>query len=74
MDGYVISEEDIGVVIRYLKVHRPEKANRTSAIQLLEIMHGAAKRLASTDLEFAEELERALLQQDQYLQDKSPNL
>ena len=70
MDGYVINEEDIETVIRYLKIHKPEKANRECAIQVLEIMHGAAKRVASNSPEFAEELEKALLQQDQHLQDK----
>lgn len=62
MDDYVINEADIEKVLRYLKIHKPEKATRGSAIQLLEIMHGAAKKIAIKDPRFAETLEDALLE------------
>ena len=62
MDGYVINEEDIDKIFRYLKTHKPEKATRECAIQLLEIMQDAVKMLVRTDIEFAEELEKALIE------------
>ena len=65
MDGYIINEEDMETVMRYLKIHKPEKASRECAIQLLEIMHGAAKRIALEDSAFAGELEKALLELEQ---------
>ena len=64
MSGYVINEEDIEKTLCYLKIHRPEKVNRACAIQLLEIMHKAIKKLVKTDIIFAEELEKALLELD----------
>ena len=65
MSGYQINEEDIEAAISYLKIHKPEKANKECAVQLLEIMHNTVKKLVSTDIEFAEELEKALLKQEQ---------
>ena len=52
-------------MIRSLKIHKPEKATRENAILVLEIWHKAAKKLAIEDPEFAEELEKALVQSEQ---------
>lgn len=65
MSGYIIIEADVEAVVRYLKIHRPEKADRGYAIQLLEIMHSAAKKIASKNIELIEELDKALLELEQ---------
>lgn len=65
MNGYRINEDDIARVIRYLETSRPEKASREHAIQLLEIVHGAAKSLAANDADIVREIERSLGESDQ---------
>lgn len=60
MSGYIINDDDIARVVRYLKTRRPERANREYAIQLLEVLHNAAKRVASVDPELINELEDLL--------------
>ncbi len=58
--GYEINEEDIATVIRHLKIHDPANADREYAIQVLELMHEIAKRVANAGLEFAELFLKAL--------------
>lgn len=53
MTGYKINEKDIQSVIRYLKIHDPENADREYAIQILELMHDIAKRMVKKDVGFA---------------------
>lgn len=50
-DDYKISEKDIESVIRYLKIHSPENADREYAIQLLNLMQNSMGQIArSVDL------------------------
>ena len=60
--GYEINEKDIATVIRHLKIHDPANADREYAIQVLELMHEIAKRVANADLEAAELFLEALKQ------------
>lgn len=64
MSGYRINEDDINRVIRYLKANRPGKATREYAIQILEIIHKAAKKLANLDPNLNEEIEKAIAELD----------
>lgn len=60
MNGYQINEKDIQSVIRYLKIHDPDNADREYAIQVLELMHNAVKRMVKKDVGFAELFLKAL--------------
>ena len=60
MSGYRINEDDIARVVRYLETRRPEKANRGYAIQLLGVLHDAAKNIASIDSDLMSDLEDLL--------------
>ena len=60
--GYEINEKDITTVIRHLKIHDPANTDREYAIQVLELMHEIAKRVANAGLEFAELFLEALKQ------------
>lgn len=52
--GCEINEKDIATAVRCLKTHDPANANDEYAIQMLELMHEIAKRVASAGLEFSE--------------------
>ena len=64
MSSYEINEEDIESVVKYLKIHDPENADRDYAIQLLEAMQQTAKELVDQDLTFAQLLEETLKKKD----------
>jgi DNA-binding phage protein len=50
-DDYEINEKDIESVIKYLKIHNPENADREYAIQLLNLMQNSMGQIArSVDL------------------------
>jgi hypothetical protein len=42
--GYDMNEPDINKVLNYLKIHRPELANRDTATKILEVMYITAHR------------------------------
>jgi len=49
--NYQYTEEDIQIVIKYLKVENPQKANREGAIEFLEELQVAGKDIAHALLE-----------------------
>ena len=63
--GYEINEEDIATVIRHLKIHDPANADQEYAIQVLELMHEIAKRVANAGMKFAELFLEALKEKKQ---------
>lgn len=58
-DEYQINEEDIRAIIRYLKIHDPENADRDYAIQLIEAMQSFGGDLARSDEALAEAIQKA---------------
>ncbi len=67
MSGYEPTEQDIEGVLRYLKIYKPERANREFAIALLKHVsknvHNNLSELASDPVAFenaVSELEKAL--------------
>ena len=52
--GYEINEKDIMTTMRHLRIHDPANADQEYAIQVLELMHEIAKRVANAGLEFSE--------------------
>lgn len=67
MSGYESTEQDIEGVLRYLKIYRPEHANREFAVALLEYVsknvHENLDKLADDPAKFehvVSELEKSL--------------
>ena len=46
MSDYLITDEDIDAVVRYLKIYHPENASREYAQQLLEFIKSALHEIA----------------------------
>lgn len=46
MSDYVITDEDINAVVRYLKIYHPENATHQYAQQLLEFVKSALHEIA----------------------------
>ena len=60
MSDYEINEEDIKAVLRYLKIHNPENADRDYAVQLLEAMQDTAHNIVQSGIFTDEELLSAI--------------
>jgi len=58
-DDYEINEDDIQAIIRYLKIHDPENADRDYAIQLIEAMQEFGGEIARSDEALAEAIRKA---------------
>lgn len=56
MSGYEIIEQDIEVMLKYLKAFHPENANREFAEEMLHYFKSAYRRLATTDPDSLNEL------------------
>lgn len=60
MSGYKISDEDVDVVVRYMKIFHPEKANRDYCETLLEAFQSGVitglRRIALNNPDDIEEL------------------
>lgn len=54
------AEEDIQSMLKYLKYHEPENANRLFAIEVLRVLQELAKDLVNKDLSRAELIAEAL--------------
>lgn len=59
-EAYHTNEEDIQAIIRYLKIHDPENADRDYAIQLIEAMQEFGSEIARSDASLAEAIRIAL--------------
>lgn len=64
MSDYVLNEKDIETVLRYLRIHNPENADRDYAIQKLELMQSAAGVIANSGILTDEQVKEALEKQD----------
>jgi hypothetical protein len=56
MSDYEINEKDIETVLRYLKIHNPENADRDYAVQLLEAMQDTAHNIVQSGVFTDDEL------------------
>lgn len=54
------TEKDIQSMLRYLKYHEPENANRSFAVEMLRALQVLAQDLANKDLSQAELIAKAL--------------
>lgn len=59
-EAYRTNEEDIQAIIRYLKIHDPENADRDYAVQLIETMQEFGSEIARSDASLAEAIRIAL--------------
>jgi TRAP-type uncharacterized transport system substrate-binding protein len=60
MSDYEINEKDIETVLRYLKIHNPENADRDYAVQLLKAMQNTAHNIVQSGVFADEELLNAI--------------
>lgn len=59
-ENYELNEKDIDSVIRYLEIHDPENATRERAIDLLEDLQAGVHKMAHTNPELLEKLQKEL--------------
>jgi threonine synthase len=60
MSDYEINDKDIETVLRYLKIHNPENADRDYAVQLLEAMQNTAHNIVQSGVFTDNELLNAI--------------
>jgi hypothetical protein len=68
MSGYQISDEDVDVMVRYMKIFHPEKASRDYCQALLEAFHsGVITGLRQIALNKPDDLEELYEKYEAYL-------
>ncbi len=60
MSGYIINEDDIEKMLRFLELHDPKNADRDYAVQLLEQYRSLGANLSRNDEDLADVLVKKL--------------